>query len=426
MQSTTTIEPSATLLEITERYPSTIQVFVEAGFAKMRDPEKRRTQGKALTLEAAAKLRKLDLESLIGRLARAAKTDVEQQQDLTLTQPTDGVTLRPEGDVRLAGLLPCPVRLPILEAVGQLASELEASGTKLGWSLAAASVGADSLNDQIAAIEDEADLPDVFVSAGFESFFDHRNLGRFGERGTFVDVAPAGQNPSFGDLQLRDPEGRFTMIAVVPAVFIVNDEFLGGAPAPRTWEDLLDERLADRIALPVGDFDLFNALLIYLHRRFGSAGVEGLARNMLTSLHPSQAVGRFARKQAQPGVSVVPYFFSRMTMGAKGMSFVWPEDGAVISPVFLLLRRNAHPDARRVADLLASKQVGEILAHKGNFPSLHPDVDNRLPEGATFDWLGWSYVRDNDLGAMIPELRASFDALVRAKAESDGADKGGG
>ena len=137
---------------------------------------------------------------------------------------------------------------------------------------------------------------------------------------------------------------------------------------------------------------------------------------MATALHPSQTVGRFARKQAQPAVSVVPYFFSRMTMGAKGMEFVWPEDGAMISPVFLLLKRNAHPQARRVAELLASKQVGEILAHKGNFPSRPPEVDNRLPEGAGFDWLGWSYVRDNDLGAMIPELRASFDAAVERKA----------
>jgi len=254
-----------TVFEITERYPSTIGVFVENGFPRMRDADKRRVQGKALTVRSAALLRRLDQAELIQKLQEAAQED-QQQEDVTLAQTGD-LSLLPEGDIRISGLLPCPVRLPILEAVSDLANRLQAEqGQTLGWSLAAASVGVDGLNQQLALVEDEKDLPEVFISAGFESFFDRRNFRCFKDRAVFVDTASPGQNACFGDLPLRDPDGHFTMVGMVPAVLLVNGNFLGDDPEPRTWEDVLHPRFEGRIALPVGDFDLFNGLLLTIYK----------------------------------------------------------------------------------------------------------------------------------------------------------------
>lgn len=407
------LEPSATLYEITERYPATLPVLIESGFAKLADPELRARQGKALTLAAAAKLKRLSIEALTKRLDEAVRGDL-QRQDPTLARESRELTLDPPGDLRLSGLLPCPVRLPILEAVEGLAQTLrQEDGTELGSSLAAAAVGADDLLAQLANIEDETQLPDVFVSAGFETFFDHRTLERFKDVGVFTDVAPAGVQKSFGDLPLRDPDGHFTLIAVVPAVFVINHTVLGGADAPRSFEELLEPRFAQKVALPVGDFDLFNALLLQLQERYGAGAVDALATNMIAALHPSQTVGRFAGKQqARPAISVVPWFFSRMTFGTKHMETVWPADGAILSPIFALVRKNGHRHARRVGELFASKAIGEVLAHKGLFPALHPEVDNRLPPEASFQWLGWDFIREHDLGTLLPEVRGRFDRLV--------------
>jgi len=320
------------------------------------------------------------------------------------------MTLLPEGDLRISGLLPCPVRIPILERVRQLARAVhEEQGLRLGWSLSAASVGADQLNASIAAITDEADLPEVFISAGFESFFDQTNLRRFKDAGTFVDQGPAQINADFIELNVRDPGGHFTMLGVVPAVFLINEGLLDGQPAPRSWEELLEPRFENRISLPVGDFDLFNGILLNLYKRFGDEGVKALSRNMLTSLHPSQTVGRFSSRQPQqPAVSIIPYFFSKMTLKSKVIRTAWPEDGAIICPIFMLVKRSALPAIQPVADAFLSKGVGEVLAHRGLFPVLHPEVDNRLPPEASFAWLGWDFIEQHDLGQLIPKLDKIF------------------
>jgi hypothetical protein len=402
------IEPEMTIFEVTERFPQTIRIFVDAGFPKVLDPDKRRAIGKSLTIKNAARLRKLDQQELIHRLTQAVQTD-GTRQDVTLAEPNE-MTLLPRGDVRISGLLPCPVRIPILEAVQELArQQRQKSGLELGWSLGAASVGADQLNNQIALIDGEADLPEIFISAGFESFFDQRNLKRFSDRGVFIDVAPRGINACFSGLDLRDPSGSFTMLAVVPAVFLVNESLLDGDAAPRTWEALLHPRFEGRISLPVGDFDLFNGILLNLYKRFGEQGVRALSRNMLTSLHPSQAVGRFSSRQPQqPAISIIPYFFSKMTLKSKVIHTLWPEDGAIICPIFMLVKRSALLRAGPAADLFLSEEVGQILAHKGFFPVLDPRVDNRLPAGSRFIWLGWDTIQEHDLGELIPRLNDLF------------------
>ena len=104
-----------------------------------------------------------------------------------------------------------------------------------------------------------------------------------------------------------------------------------------------------------------------------------------------------------------------MTIGSKVIKAIWPEDGAVISPIFMLVKRNAHPLAQEIANLLLSKEVGEILSHKGLFPSLHVQVDNRLSSENEFRWLGWDFIKENDLGKLIPKLNDWFQSGVLKK-----------
>lgn len=403
-------DSKSTIFDITEAHPETIPVFVRSGFPHVADPERRRAQGRLMSVEVAAKMKGLDAGQLLGDLHAATAT----HGDVTLEE-TGGLELLPAGDVRISGLLPCPVRLPLLEFVREGVGRIGAlRGRRIGWSLAAASVGADALNRQIAAVESRDDLPEIFISAGFESFFDRRNMLRFKQQGVFTDIAPEGVNRAFEGLGLRDPEGHFTMLGVVPAIFLVNEAELGGEPAPRGWDELLEPKWAGRVALPVGDFDLFNGILLDVERRFGEDGVSSLGRNLMTSLHPSQTVGRFAGRAASPAVSIVPWFFSHMTLGNSTTRVLWPRDGAIVSPIFMLVREDRLDRSRELAEMFLSVEAGKILAHRGRFPVLDPRIDNHVPEGCGFSWLGWDTMAESDLGEAIPRVNRLFEQAVEA------------
>ena len=405
------ISPEMTLFDITEKHPETIDVFVANGFDHVGDQKKRRAQGKMVTLAQAVRMKGKDLASFKSLLEQSVRAS-RASGDVTLDTVAPESEIFPrEGDIRVAGLLPCPVRIPLLEAFDELSREITAgTGKTVGMRLAAASVGADALAAGMNAIETEADLPDLFLSAGFEAFFDRRNMARFKDQGVFTDRSWPTHNSLFEQYDLKDPDGHYAMLAVVPAVFLVDRTRLAvDEEAPRTWREILTPRFAGRVALPVGDFDLFNGILLTIWKHFGDEGVAALGRNLLAGMHPSQAAGRFAPRAGEgPLVSVIPYFFSRMAQFNPDAEIVWPADGAVISPIFMLLKKDAPEEAARLADFFAGRRVGEILSHKGLFPSCHPEVRNQVPEEAPFMWLGWDFIREHDLGELIPRVNEIF------------------
>jgi putative spermidine/putrescine transport system substrate-binding protein len=411
MSTNTAIAPEMTLFDITEKHPETIDVFVANGFEHVGDEEKRKAQGRMVTLKQAVQMKGKDLEAFTALLENAVRENA-RSTDVTLdTVAPESQIFPTEGDIRVAGLLPCPVRIPLMEAFDKLSKEITAeTGKSVGVRLAAASIGADALDAGMNAIETEADLPDLFLSAGFEAFFDKKNMARFKDNGVFTDCSWPTHNALFDGYDLKDPDGHYALLAVVPAVFLVDKTQLEeGEEVPRTWQDILGPRFEGKLAMPVGDFDLFNGILLTIWKHYGDEGVAAIGRNLLEGMHPSQAAGRFAPKGGKgPIVSVIPYFFSRMAQFNPDAEIVWPGDGAVVSPIFMLLKNSAPAEARRIAEFFASKEVGEILSHRGLFPSCHPEVVNQVPEQAPFMWLGWDFIRDNDLGALIPQVNDIF------------------
>ncbi len=325
---------------------------------------------------------------------------------------------REQYDIDLAGLLPCPVRMPLLELVTREVEAFEAqTGLRVRSRLEAASVGADWIEEHIHQTKSVAELPDLFVSAGFDVFFDPQGIGGYCRDGLFTALEFPSVNPDFDGLTLTDPQRVYSMISVVPAVFMVDKQQLGDLPVPRTWADILDPVYAGKISLPVGDFDLFNAILLTIHKEFGGQGIERLGRSMLSSLHPAQMVKTATRQQDdKPLITILPYFFTRMATHVPSVEIVWPEDGAIISPIFLLAKTERLDDLRPLAELLAGEEVGTILAQKGLFPSLNPVVHNSLPTSAPWKWLGWDYIYQQDIAGLIRHAVERFNRAVAGSA----------
>jgi ABC-type Fe3+ transport system substrate-binding protein len=313
----------------------------------------------------------------------------------------------------MKGLLPCPVRLPLQEQLDIFVEAQAAQGVQIHAELKAASMGLDWMKDEVAAAVSSEELDDIYLSAGFDMFFEDEFFGRFIRSGEFGN--PIGWdniNPLFEnkDFHLEDPLNRYGIIAVVPAVFLVNTTELGDRPIPTSWKELCDPIYERSVSLPVSDFDLFNAILLTIDNTYGRDAVSRLGSNMQQSLHPAQMVKSERQKTNKPAITIMPNFFTKMVKEGSAMKAVWPSDGAIISPVFMIGKNNGNKHIQDVADLISSKVAAEILAHQGLFPSLHPDVDNRLPEGSKFLWLGWDYIANNNLNQKFAECHEAFNS----------------
>ena len=393
--------------DITEKYPETIDVFVSAGFDQLANEKMRKVMGKTISAEMACRSKKINTELFEEKLVETIEQN-RFSEDKSLVDRE----VRENADIRIEGILPCPVKLPLYESFEKWL-EKENLPYTIDYELKVASGGVDWIKDKIEDMEDESELADIFLSAGFDLFFDKHLMGKYKEKGVFKDFTPDNINSDFDNeyISLKDPDGKYGMIGVVPAVFLVNKEEIGDREYPKTWEDLFKEEFQGEVSLPVGDFDLFNAILLNIYKKYGEEGLEKLGKSFMRNMHPSEMVKSY-RKKEKPTITIMPYFFTKMITGKGPMVPIWPEDGAIISPIFLLSKKEKEEKVKPIVDYFSSKEVGEILSNNGKFPSTNDQVDNELDESQKFMWLGWDYINNHDIGSLIQECEKIFNESV--------------
>ncbi len=402
---------SDSLFDITEKYSEAVDLLVSIGFENIRDEKQRKAIGKAITLEMALKTKKINTEVFEKQLVDLIET---RQKDIDEELKSNGAIK--DVDVRIEGILPCPVRIPLMEAFqGWMEDNKDSLNKKVGYELKAASMGVDWLKKSLGNSASEDVLADIFISAGFDLFFDKNLIGKYKSENIFEDITDYEYyNKDFNnaDINLKDPDRQYSMIGVVPAVFLINTEELNGRKIPTSWDEILSEEFENKVSLPIGDFDLFNAILLNINQKYGEDGVKKLGRSLLRSMHPSEMVKSHIKKAEKPIVTIMPYFFTKMTKNGGPMKAVWPKDGAIISPIFMLSKRKKKEELKAFVNFFSSKEVGEILSHNGRFPSVNPEVDNMISSEHKYMWLGWEYIKKNDIGELIVECERVFTEAV--------------
>lgn len=406
------------IFDITEKYPETIALLAANGFENLNNGFMRKTLGKTITLENALRSRKINVELFVQKLE-----DVIEQSRPDTSTGLSAMKKENGGDIRIEGVLPCPIRLPLLEKFETwLDSRKDSLGFDVDYDLKAASMGLDSIKERVAASGGDAgELSDLYLSAGFDLFFDKKLMGKYKDAGVFEDITGTGHlNKDFDNenISLKDPLGQYSIIGVVAAVFMVNTSVLGDRPFPESWADLMKPEFENSISLPMRDLDMFNAFLLHIHRFYGDEGIEKMGRSLLRSMHPAQMVKSHIKKGENtiPAITVTPYFFTQMIDGKSPLRPVWPKDGAIISPIFLLSKAETKDKIKPFVDFLFSKEVGEVLSAGGKFPSTNPLVDNHLRSDQNFMWLGWDYIHGHDMGELITTTERKFyDAAGKEK-----------
>ncbi|MEL3907317.1 MAG: ABC transporter substrate-binding protein [Treponema sp.] len=419
------------VFDITERFPETIRYLAGKGFTPLTNPLMRKLMGKKITLEKALLSKGLDPDTCEKELIEIIQHNKPldfSETDVSLKMAGTQKAASDDGkkNIRIEGVLPCPIRIPLLEAfkdfhssyIEEYAEEMEKQNYKISYDLRSANLGIDWIVQQAQTGKKE-NLPDILLSAGFELFFDKKLMGSFIENEDFhCSIEKMNKDFCNDYIDLRDGKKNYAIIGVVPAVMIVNTQILKGRKMPETWEDLLLPEFEHSAAIPFSDLDLFNSVLLTIYSRFGDEGIKKLGRSCSTSLHPAQMVkgtsslvikGAQSAAQEPPAVSISPYFFSKMIKEGSPLKTVWPKDGAITAPIFMLVKKEHEALTKPFADFFLSEKTGRVFSESGFFPSTNPDVDNRLSADKTFSWVGWDFIYQNDIGSLLEKIKAEFE-----------------
>lgn len=385
-----------TLFNITEKHKEATELLISLGFDNLKDDNLRKIIGSSISLENVLKSKKINADEFVNQL-------MERIEENKIVQNKYKET------IRITGVLPCPVKVPLMETFEKWLSE-QNFDFNLNYELKAASMGIDWIKNDL---ENSENVPDLFISAGFDLFFDKNLLGKYKSENLFEDITGIQKyNQDFSEYNLEDPSGQYSILGIVPAVFLVNKDELKGRKIPQSWEELMSGEFANNVSLPISDFDLFNALLLNMYKIYGEDGIRRLARVFQKNMHPSEMV-KSHMKRERPAITIMPYFFTWMVREGSPMELVWPKDGAVISPIFMLSKKETKNKTKKIVDFFASKEAGEILSHKGKMPSVNPEVDNEIPKENKYIWLGWDFIKENDISSLIKKCENIFNETLK-------------
>ena len=388
------IQQSMNIKEIIKKFPETKAVFESQGIQSL-DDEKVLNLLSSYPLSHIIELKKLDGVVFLARLEESIQSR-QENSDISIRKEE-------ENTLSLLGLLPCPVRIPLLESFTYFLKTHP--NLKVNYELKAASSGLNWLKKDVIEADHINKLADMFLSAGFDLFFDNKWMGKWKTEGIFEDLTEMEHyNKDFENetISLKDPKGDYSMIGVVPAIFLVNKAALGKRDIPKSWLDILSPEFENSISLPVTDFDLFNSILVHIYKLYGQEGVEKLGKSLLSNMHPAQMVDA-----KEPTITIMPFFFSKMVKENGPMQVIWPQEGAIISPIFMLTKKERKEELKEIVSFLSGKEVGNIIAQQGLFPSVHPEVQNPTA-GKPFVWVGWDFIYSHDMGNLLQECEYWF------------------
>ncbi len=378
-----------TVKEFIDRRPETLPVFRSFGFHDLDKQAVRDKLGPFLKLKTLLKYRNIDSQTFAERCRTASAEAQEQGVDHTVAD------IRGATPTVLA-LLPCGLKVSLDKALQDFVEQLKADDKPLDY-LAEGNVNHElSYYPYVDSVESIDELPDVLLSSDLNSLYHHRFLDRFVKPGNFASVNLS-MHPQLAEIGYADPHGHFTMFCANVLVLVRVKNTTSTVAPPIAWGDLLQPEYRKSIIMRGQDSFFCSGVLVPFFKLFGIEAIPQLAANVCAGLHPSQMVKLInSGSRDIPPFFIMPWFFTRKIKDADRVEVLFPEEGAFISPVQLLVKKKKKEELAAVTDFLLSEQLQQHCADN-LFPAPHPAVRNRVPAEKKLYWIGWDFIYANDL-----------------------------
>jgi ABC-type Fe3+ transport system substrate-binding protein len=406
------IHEDMSVYEILKGHPYLISIFKENGLGKFEKPEILEKLGPLLKLKTPLSMVGINKEMFI-KLLNQSIDRYEKSSDFTLADNPAR-----QKDLTMLALLPCGLKMPFSRAFDAFAAEYNAKNDNSLKYLLEGNVNHElSYYQYIDSIESIDELPDVIISSDINSFYHKSFQQRFLEKNGFVSLHSEKIHDDFEKIDFKDPGGQFTMLSANLLVLVSIDGLLEGKPAVESWKDILKPEFRNSVVMR-GQAEFFcNGVLLPFYSLFGMDSIADLARSVRTGVHPSEMVKMIdSGKDDVAPLYIMPYFFAQKIKSKDRISIRIPTEGAIISPVQMFVKKSAQSRVSEITDYLCSVEFGQLCAD-AYFPSVHPEVRNVTSKIGKFYWIGWDFLKHNDIGALKKDIESVF---MKAFRESGG------
>ena len=320
---------------------------------------------------------------------------------MSLSTPWQGASL---GDLDFLGRMPLPLRRHFKAGLDGVVKDVRQGG---GPALNCAFLSGGQwygLFNRLADARGPEDLPAMLVSPWGPDVLNPALMAHYAPGpGSFGPLPP--QHPACLAAGLPDPEGVFRLFSLVPQVFLVDQQKLGGRPVPRVWADLLEPCYEDAIVFggwrprdqgPYWDFNTY--LLLFLAQAFGFDALDAFGGNVKHLLHNIRSAKRVGSSSEETGaITIMPWLQAELCPHRQRAQVVWPEDGALAMPIGYMVQSGEEGRLAPLRDYLTGAALGRELG-RNCYPASAAAYAG-LPEGARLRWPGWDFVRSHDLAA---------------------------
>ena len=398
------LQGNETLHTVITRYPFLVEEFEKQGLGDYCKADNLEKTGKYIKLSTLCYHASLKQEALLAILNDRIKVEKADERMETAVMAED---------LHFMAMLPCGLRNPFKDYLETHINDNEELYEDLNY-MAEGNVNHElSFYPTLDHVDTANELPDLILASDVNNFYHKPFMSKFVETNTFKTYAPYKPHAYLEKVGFSDPAGHFTMLTANLLVMVIDTEKLGSRLMPETWDDILHQSFENDIIMR-GEEDFYcNAIMLPFYKDHGLNAIRSLARNIKGGKHPAEMVKLAGSGNSEAAtIYIMPYFFAKKIQSPK-VKLVWPVDGAIASPVFILAKQNKIAKHSHLLDFLFSKEMGDMLESRF-FPSIHTDATNDFPSDAV-KWLGWDFIYSNDIGQLKETIQKAFKSEVKLK-----------
>jgi len=244
-------------------------------------------------------------------------------------------------------------------------------------------------------------FPDILITTDINSLY-HRTSRLLNDRNFETFHYPL--HSAYTGTNISHPSNVFGFLAAEALVMVVDKSKYNNTRPPQEWYELLNPSLKSSIAF-CGDKD-FHCNTVFLHfvKEYGYGAINELSKNALVRAHPEEMLQLIdSGNKIDASVYVMPYSYAKRIQNLFDFEIIWPNDGAILIPVQLLVKKGAFEKYKDVIRFLTGEEVGKMFEEYG-LVATNSKVKNQFP-GEKLNWIGWDFIRNSELHAIKEKIR---------------------